>query len=112
MAQLSRERKRSKRWLFAEPLEVRVVPANVVVFDDDTYVDTSSGGTGAESDNIQASLTSLGHTVTTFTGITDTDFSTALTGQDLLVIPEQEHGSLGPNLSAGAISVIQNYVSG
>jgi len=83
----------------------------VTVFDNDTYVDTSSAPFAAESDNIQASITALGHTVTTFTGITDVDFSTALTGQDVLEIPELEHGDLAPALSPAAITVIHDFVA-
>ena len=48
----------------------------VSIFDNGSFVDTA-GGYAAESDAVQASLTSLGHTVSTFTGITAADFSAA-----------------------------------
>ena len=62
--------------------------ANVAVFDDSGYVDTA-GGSGAESDTVQASLASLGHTVNPFTGIGSGDFSVALGGADVLLAPTQ-----------------------
>jgi hypothetical protein len=41
--------------------------ATVAVYDDPTFVDTSDD-TGAEADNVQASLVSFGHTVKRFDG--------------------------------------------
>jgi hypothetical protein len=61
----------------------------VAVFDDPTYVDTA-GGSGAESDNIQASITAKGYAVRAFAGITANSFSSALAGAKVLVIPEQK----------------------
>ena len=83
----------------------------VAVFDDPVYVDTS-GGTGAESDNVQATLASLGFTVNTFTGTTGTDWSTGLAGANVVLIPEQEFGNLAPALEAAAITELQNFVNG
>jgi len=53
-------------------------PADVAVFDNGSFVDTEDGYSGAESENIQATLNGQGHNVTTFTGITAADFSAAL----------------------------------
>ena len=50
--------------------------ANVVVFDDPAFVDSGPFGT---STTVKASLTHLGHTVTTFTGTTEADWSTCPT---------------------------------
>jgi hypothetical protein len=84
---------------------------DIVVFDNPSYVDT--GGTSSnESDTMQASLASLGHTVTTFTGISDTDFAAALAGKDTLVIPETEIGDLNAALTPAARTVIANFVAG
>ncbi|MEW6359822.1 MAG: Ig-like domain-containing protein [Planctomycetota bacterium] len=66
----------------------------------------------AESDTVQATLASLGHTVNTFTGITASDFATALSGAEMLLIPEQEVADLAPALSADARTTIAGYVSG
>ncbi len=88
-----------------------VTAANIVVFDNGAYVDTV-GGPSSESDTVQASLTALGHTVTTFTGIADTDFATALAGKDILLIPETEVGDLNAALSPAARTVIANFVAG
>jgi len=89
-------------------------PASVVVFFNDTYVDTSSASPNAEADNIRASLVSLGHTVTTFTtGIAATDWTTALAGKQVLVMPEQRLSpapELGNVLSTAAKTVIKNFV--
>jgi Ca2+-binding RTX toxin-like protein len=84
--------------------------ATVAVFDNNTYVD-SGGPPGGESDNIQASITAKGHTVRTFTGITATDFSTALAGAKVLVIPDQENSALAPDLSGDAAHIIRSYVA-
>src|ERR1051326_2165234 len=100
-------RTRPRTRLQAETLEDRTVPSNVAVFDNNSFVDTSSGSFFAESDNIQASLSSLGHTVNTFTGITAADFAAAEAGSDLLLIPEQENGALAPALSGAAIPQLQ-----
>ena len=113
---LNRRQRTSKggsfsRLLRAESLENRRMLANVAVFDNGLYVDTI-GGPGSESDTIQASLVSLGHTVTTFTGLSAGDFTTALAGKDLLVIPEIESSDLAVALSPAAKSVIASYVSG
>lgn len=83
----------------------------VAVFDNAAYVDTS-GGTTAESDTLQASLTSLGHTVSTFTGITASAFAAAGAGADVLVIPELENGNLIAALDATAKAAIAAYVAG
>jgi hypothetical protein len=84
---------------------------DVVVFDDGTFVD-SGGSLGSESDNLQAVLTSLGHTVTTFTGTSDAAWSAALSGQDVLAVPELENGDLAAALPPATIAVIQGFVSG
>jgi uncharacterized repeat protein (TIGR01451 family) len=84
-----------------------------VVFDDPAFVDTGGPSqTGGESDNVQASLAYLGHTVSTFTGIDAADFTAALAGQDVLLIPELENGDLGAALSPAAKIVIAEFVAG
>ncbi|MFM9941134.1 MAG: VCBS domain-containing protein [Hyphomicrobiaceae bacterium] len=81
----------------------------VAVFDNGSYVDTGNNFR-AESDNIQASLTSLGHTVTTFTGFDAGSITAALAGKSVLVIPELENGNLAGALDAAARSVIATFV--
>ena len=54
----------------------------VAVFDDPAFVD-SAGGSGAESDNVQASLTQFGHTVKRFDGTGSSAFSRGLAGARL-----------------------------
>jgi Ca2+-binding RTX toxin-like protein len=84
--------------------------ATVAVFDDPAYVD-SANDAGAESDNIQASITAKGHTVRAFTGITANNFSFALAGAKVLVIPDQENNDLAPDLSGDAVHIIRSYVA-
>jgi hypothetical protein len=84
---------------------------NIVVFDDPLYVDTTSGGVNAESDNVQASLTSLGFSFTTFTGITGAQWTTALAGAGLLVIPEIETGNLSAAMQPAARTALRDFVA-
>ncbi|OUR65042.1 hypothetical protein A9Q79_03645, partial [Methylophaga sp. 42_25_T18] len=77
-------------------------PADVSVFDNGSFVDTS-GGSDAESDNIQATLNGQGHNVTTFTGITAADFAAVLQvtiGGDLDGEALTAQGNLGISWSA------------
>ena len=90
---------------------MKLVGAKVAVFDNGSFVDTNGTISGNESDTIQASISSLGHTVSTFIDITEPGFATALAGQDVLVIPEQERGVIGPALSPGAIDTIREFVA-
>lgn len=85
-------------------------PMTVAVFDNGAFVDTS-GGSFAESDTVQASLTSLGHTVTTFTGTTAGAWSAAAGGADVILIPEMENGSLNAALSPAARAAIASAVA-
>ena len=78
--------------------------ATVGVFDDPVYVDTS-GGSGAESDTLQASLQFLGYGVSTFTNIT-----TAARENLVLMFPELETGYLPGNLDEGTRTALAEYV--
>jgi Ca2+-binding RTX toxin-like protein len=84
--------------------------AKVAVFDNNTYVDTEGTASGNESDNLQGAVAAKGHEVSTFTGVSASDFSAALAGRDVLLIPEQENGALAPDLSEDARNVIRNFV--
>jgi Thrombospondin type 3 repeat len=95
---------------FTLTIAAPVAATNVLVFDNPSYVDTA-GGTSSESDNIQASLTSLGHAVATFTDITDTGIAAAIAGKDVLLIPELENGDLAAALSSAAKTTIANFVA-
>jgi Ca2+-binding RTX toxin-like protein len=85
--------------------------ATVAVYDDPAFVDTTSAAPAAESDNVQASLASLGHTVKTFTGTSGPAFSGGLAGASLLVIPELETGNLAAALDQNALHTIRSYVA-
>ncbi|MDP9387420.1 MAG: hypothetical protein M3Q48_05690 [Actinomycetota bacterium] len=86
-------------------------PSRVAVFDDPVYVDTSDA-VDAESDNVQASLTALGHTVTPFTGVSAAEFEAALASADVLVVPELERRDLAADLSDEAKAAIAGFVAG
>ncbi|MED5509645.1 MAG: retention module-containing protein, partial [Pseudomonadota bacterium] len=76
-------------------------PAEVSVFDNGSYVDTTSGGTSAESDNVQDTLQSQGHNVSTFTGITLADILAAL--------PEFSTGDLAGEETVASGSLAINW---
>ena len=81
---------------------------NILVFDNGSYVDTANSPY-SESDNVQATLTGLGHTVALVTATDAAGLAAALVGQDALVIPEMENATWIP--SADVIAVIQAFVS-
>jgi len=85
--------------------------AVVALFADTGYVDYNVGDSDSEASNLEASLTDLGHTVNTFTGTTAGDWSAALTGVDVLAIPEQESGAIYPALDPGAVTAMQDFVT-
>ena len=106
-----RRRAQGERDRHIEPLESRSLLAVVAVYDDAAFVDTA-GGVGAESDNLQASLAGLGHTVHTFTGTSAASFIAGLKDAQVLVIPELENGNLSGALNSAAKGVIKSFVDG
>jgi Ca2+-binding RTX toxin-like protein len=84
--------------------------ATIAVYDDPAFVGTG-GTSGDESDTVQASLASFGHTVKTFTGTTGPAFSGGLAGASLLVIPELEGGDLSAALDQNALHTVRSYVA-
>ena len=99
-----------QRRLGQEPLEDRRLLAVVAVYDDPAFVD-SAGFFDSESDNIQAALGSLGHTVATFAGTTAGDFAAGLAGADVALFPEFENGDLPAAFGPGAADEIAAFVS-
>lgn len=93
--------------LMANALKWAGAPTFVVsVFDDPTYVDTTSVGVDPESDNVQASLQNRGFTTTTFT-----DVASAAATNRILLFPEQENAELAPALSAAARTALADFVA-
>ncbi len=84
---------------------------NVALFYNSTYVDSVGTGTSKEPYNLKLSLESFGHTVTTFTGITAAEVTTALTGKAILAIPELEYGDLNAAMATDAKQVVNNWVN-
>jgi len=88
-----------------------VPPRRAAVFDDPAFVDTG-GGADSESDNVQGSLSALGHAVAPFSGTATGDFTAALDEADVLVIPELEiDPDLVGALEPGATAAIQSFVN-
>lgn len=87
---------------------VQLVNATVAVFDNGSFVDTS-GSTSSESDNIQASLGALGHTVVPFTGTDAAAFEAALLGADVVLFPEFERRAFTPDEATR--EVIRDFIS-
>jgi len=87
----------------------------VALFTNTAYVhyDATFADISAEASNLEKTLTdTLGHTVTTFTGITAVDFNTALPSTlQALVIPELEIDDLNADLTAEARTAIFNFVN-
>lgn len=112
--------------------------AKVLVFNSTRYVDSNQGPGYAEgsqeSDNVQASLAALGHTVATIAGVNDpvgtcgegvsqpgtllasaAEYTSALAANDVFLIPEQESWCYLPGDLLGAADVVaawKNWVSG
>jgi hypothetical protein len=87
--------------------------ASVALFADTAYVDYTPPSTSSEAYNMQVALTSFGNTVSTFTGLSAAAWTAALAGKQVLVIPEQERGSIAATpLPAATITAIQNFVNG
>ena len=86
--------------------------ANIALFADTTYVDYNVGNSSSEASNMQAALEAGGNTVTPFVGVDASSWNAALAGKQVLVIPEQENGTIAPALAAGAVTAVQNFVSG
>jgi len=84
--------------------------AKIAIFANPTYVDTENtpGEHDAEYVNLKDGLIANGHQVSPFTGIAANDFSNALSGKDVLVIPELENASLV--LAPDAAKVIRDFV--
>jgi hypothetical protein len=80
--------------------------ANVAFFNDPAFVDVPQEGA-----NLRATLTGRGHTVTDITGSTLADFTTGLTGNTVLVIPELQNGNLNAALDAATKTLISTFVT-
>ena len=99
--------------ILINPIPVGAVsapPPMAAVFNNPEYVDA---GEFDEADNVLTTLIDGGVTVSTFTGITATDFQTALTGADLLVIPElesQDPGELAADMGQESRDVVKGWV--
>lgn len=84
--------------------------ANVALFADNDYTDYNLGDPFSEASNMQAVMWSNGVNVTAFTGITSAEWSSALAGKSVLVIPEVY--DLAADLPADTMAVIDSFCSG
>ncbi len=85
--------------------------AEVAVFDNVSFVDTTSRKDSAESDNVQTTLELLGHSVTPFTDIDPIGLRSALVSTRIAVIPELERGDLAEALSEQARAELAEFVA-
>lgn len=90
--------------------------AKIALLNDPSFVDTTdlenvSTDPGHEAANMIVGLRADGHTVTPFTGTTAEAVTTALEGQDTLVVPELERGEWVPALEPAAKSAIVSWVN-
>lgn len=83
----------------------------VALFADDSYVHYSPGSSAAEASNLEAALRAMGYAVTPFTGTTSSEFQSALSGRDILIIPKLAVGDLSQDLDASAKAVITGFVN-
>lgn len=88
----------------------RARAARIAVFDNPTYVDTTSRDPSAESDNVQAVLSWLGHRVITFTAVDAEGMRAGLSGVTVAVIPELERQDLVSELSEDARDALREFV--
>jgi hypothetical protein len=87
---------------------------SIVVFDNDTYVDSSPDGSSeAEADNLFRTFQDNGHTVSKVTAFDEASLTAALANADVFAIPELGEGrsSWVDALTEGAKVAIQNFVS-
>jgi hypothetical protein len=82
----------------------------VALFANTTYVDYIPTNSDAEASNMEDGLTDMGLSVTPFTGITADEIAAAVTGKDVVVIPELEKGDVTPDLDAAAQAALSDYV--
>ena len=86
--------------------------ADIALFNNTTYVGWNPGNSGDEASNVFATLEAQGNTVSTFTGITAADWTAAVAGKSVLVIPELESGDLASAIDASARAAIAAFVDG
>lgn len=99
-------------WLAAAMVAVTLTPREasaetVSVFSNGSYVDASFGG---ESFNVQNTLGSLGHSVSTFTGFEATDWQDAFAAADVVLVPSLDQ-NLASDLAADALTAIHDNVA-
>ncbi len=96
--------------LLLDPKNITIDNTTIAVFANPTFIDVT-GGSGSEGLTIQSSLTNLGYNVITFTGYTATHFTNAAASANIILIPEQEKGSLFNALDASAQTQLANLIN-
>lgn len=96
-----------------EPLEARSLLADIAIFYNPAYVDTSTSPATATAANLRAQLDAdPAHTISTFTGIDQTSIRNALASADVLVLPTLKNGNLAEAMSNSAKSEIRSFIAG
>lgn len=84
----------------------------IALFTDLMYVDYMASDFNSEASNLASLFSTLGDDVVEFTGTTFLDFSTALAGREVLVVPELEiAASLSSALDPSTQTLITDFVS-
>src|SRR5262249_44288336 len=98
-------------WLGVLDAAVRTSPParRAAVWNDPAFVNSDSG-TSSEQVNMRASLESRGHDAKPFQGTTPAQWSNALAGADVLVIPDLETADPTPALGALVQTRIADFV--
>jgi subtilisin family serine protease len=84
-----------------------IASTTIAIFDNPSFTDPSR-----ETFLLAASLARLGYTTTLFSGLAGADWTTALAGAGLLVIPELENSDLISALPAETKTAIRDFVGG
>lgn len=87
---------------------------SIFIFTNSNYVDYANNpgsNTGHEANNLMIYMTSEGISFEQFTDISESGFTSVASSADVIIIPELSEGNLLPDLTAGAKTKIQNFVS-
>jgi len=84
--------------------------AQIALYDDPAWV--AAGTPTASADALAALLTSEGHSLSRFAGLSGTDVAAGLSGADLVLFPEMlAYGNLAANLDHDAVVALGDFVA-
>lgn len=86
----------------------KLTGADVALFYNSSFVDTTANGVDGEAYNVRQSLNFLGHNANTFTGTSASSLNFMAKNNDVIAIPELEVSAL--SLDLGAIIILKQFV--